>query len=351
MEQYREDAAVGLPYREAFRDGLTKWIKSKQESAADRRRESFDRLFPDKKEELRGELIKMLGFPLTEYDSLPEQIPFKKIKVTECFGCTVWRVQAEVIPGVPFYGMYFDPLDKPEGGVPLVVACHGGSGTPEVVSGFVMDSANYNHMVERARKYHVAVFAPQLLMWNLEIYKGEYDRQKTADSLRQLGGSITALEITCIRRSVDALLSRETALNGKVGFIGLSYGGMYAVATAACDARFTSVYSSCWFNDRAEYNWADWSYDAQSYKFFDAEMAALIAPGALFVEIADQDPLFPPERAHTSFETLKKYYSKAGGALQCRVFSGVHELAKDDAGYSFFMKHLGAVSREGEGRV
>lgn len=62
-------------------------------------------------------------------------------------------------------------------------------------------------MVERALKYRVAVFAPQLYMWHQEIYSVPYDRQRAADWFVQLGGSITAFEILCIRRSVDALLA------------------------------------------------------------------------------------------------------------------------------------------------
>lgn len=343
MNRYEEDASVGKKYRENFRDGLIGWIRKKQDEAKTLREKNFSSLFPGKRESLRGQLTELFGFPLTEYANLPQKISLTKLKVAELYGCTVYRMQIEVVPGVPFYGLYFAPVDRENDKVPLVVACHGGSGSPEVVSGFVMDSANYNHMVERALKYRVAVFAPQLYMWHQEIYSVPYDRQRAADWFVQLGGSITAFEILCIRRSVDALLATENYLNGKQGIVGLSYGGMYAIAVAACDTRFQSVYSSCWLNDRVEYNWSDWCYRGAANSFFDAEMAALVSPRALFAEVAEDDPTFAPKGADSVVGRLQTYYQVGGGALKCRIFKGVHELAKDEEGFRFLMQHLGAT--------
>lgn len=339
--QYTEEYSVGKAFRESLSEQLNGWIKEEQKTAARRREKRFATRFPCEQEILRREFIGMLGRPLT--DSRASNQPFtEKTFVAECFGCRTYRVRYEVLPGVEGYGLWFEPVQKRFDKTPLVVCCHGGSGTPEVVSGFVMDSANYNRMVERACAYGVAVFAPQLYMWNQEIYGPEYDRQKTANGLTQLGGGITALELTLILRGVDAALAGEPGLDPeRLGIIGLSYGGMYAVLAAVCDTRFRSVLSSCWLNDRAEYNWTDWAYFGQSETFFDAETAALVWPRALFVECGREDPTFTYPGAERAFEKLTEYYTSAGPApLRCRFFEGVHELGRDAEGYEFFMKHL-----------
>lgn len=339
--QYTEEYSVGKPERESLSEQLNNWIAEEQRGAARRREKRFSSRFPRERETLRREFVEMLGRPLT--DSLGAGKPFtQKTFVAECFGCRVYRVRYEVLSGVEGYGLWFDPVEKKFDKTPLVVCCHGGSGTPEVVAGFVMDSANYNHMVERACAYGVAVFAPQLYMWNQEIYGPEYDRQKTANGLTQLGGGITALELTMILRGVDAALAGESNLDEeRLGIIGLSYGGMYAILAGVCDTRFKSVLSSCWLNDRAEYNWTDWAYFGQSENFFDAETAALIWPRALFVECGREDPTFTYPGAERAFEKLTEYYTSTGPApLKCQFFEGVHELGKDAEGYDFFMEHL-----------
>lgn len=342
MNAYTEDYAAARPYRESLKEQIDSWIAREQAEAAVRRETRFSQRFPQEKEALRREFRELLGYPLTAYDRLPPASLTQKTFVADCFGCRVYRVRYSALPGVEGYGLWFVPAERRFDRMPVVIACHGGSGTPEVVSGFVMDSANYNHMVERACAYGVAVFAPQLFMWNQEIYGPEYDRQKAANAMTQLGGGITAFEITLILRGLDAVLADlPEADPDRIGFIGLSYGGMYAIASAACDTRIKCVLSSCWLNDRAEFNWTDWAYKGASESFFDAETAALIHPRPLFVECGRQDPTFTRPGAEEAFRKLENYYASAGPAdLKCRFFDGVHELGKDAEGYEFFMKHL-----------
>ena len=339
---YTEECAFSRPYRESLNEQIEGFVASRQSAAEARRQKNFSARYPAQKEQLREEYVKMLGFPLDRYGELPAGGWTQKTLVTECYDCRVYRVRYAVVDGLEGYGLFFEPLEKKSEKTPLVLCCHGGSGTPEVVASFVMDSANYHHMVRRALSYGVAAFAPQLYMWNKEIYGPDYDREKVANALTQLDGSMTALEVTLIRKGLDAALAGEEWLDpDRIGFVGLSYGGMYAIATAACDPRIRAVYSSCQFNDRAKINWTDWSYRGAAETFFDAETAALIAPRALFLEVADKDEIFPPEGAQRAFETLKTYYEKAGADALCfRVFPGGHELAQDDAGYAFLMKHL-----------
>jgi predicted acyl esterase len=124
--------------------------------------------------------------------------------------------------------------------------------------------------------------------------------------------------------------------------IGLSYGGMYTLYTAAADTRIKAAVSSCWFNDRYEYNWEDWTY-FNGGRFLDAEVADLILPRKLYIEAGLHDELFTANAARAEFERLKKYAERehAESALRFKLFDGGHELDKtSDEGIDFLVENI-----------
>lgn len=85
---------------------------------------------------------------------------------------------------------------------PLVIAQHGGQGTPELISGVYGKTDIYNDMLQRIRENGVHVFAPQLLLWS-DDYNVEFDRKAIDARLKRVGSSITAVEIYRIIRILD----------------------------------------------------------------------------------------------------------------------------------------------------
>ncbi len=78
---------------------------------------------------------------------------------------------------------------------PLVIAQHGGLGTPEMCSGF-FDSENYNDMTRRILQKGVNVFCPQLYLWDQQRFgRGTPDRTSLDNSLKHMGSSIAAVEL------------------------------------------------------------------------------------------------------------------------------------------------------------
>src|SRR5699024_2568078 len=120
-------------------------------------------------------------------------------------------------------------------------------GTPELCSGF-FGSANYNDMTLRIFQKGVNVFAPQLLLWKEGDFGEDSHRAEIDNDLRRLGGSIAALEIHCLSRCLDWLETWE-GCNGTFGMIGLSYGGFYALYTAAVDVRIRAALDCSFFQD------------------------------------------------------------------------------------------------------
>jgi dienelactone hydrolase len=213
-------------------------------------------------------------------------------------------------------------------------------GTPEVCSGF-FDSGNYHDMSRRVLRRRVAVFAPQLFRWG-EQFGVKHDHAEIDRQLKQLGGSIAALEIWCLQRSLDALLTRPDVDPSRVGMIGLSYGGFHTLFAAATDTRIRVAVSSCFLNDRRLYAGHDWTWFSAANTFFDGEVAALVCPRPLYVEVGARDELFDVESARPVAGQVAGVYGALGIADRFRYkeHPGVHELDPEDDGIDFLIQHL-----------
>jgi len=330
-----------LRQRDEYTDSIGKLLDRLKIRAEQNRREAFTKA--GSKEKLRSKYIAMLGYPLTSYVSDP-RFAVKTEAPTEHENMIVTRYQLEVIPGFWFYGILYEHKEGGRSkGNALVIAQHGGLGTPEVVGSLVQDSANYNHIVKRIIDKNIKVFAPQLLLWDQSFYGGrEYDRNAADTKLKQFGGSITGLEVYCIMRCIDYFADLDWIDENRIGMIGLSYGGMYTVYTAAADTRIKVALSSCWFNDRLKYNWFDWVYFDQANMFMDAEVASLILPRKLYIEIASSDELFDYNNAEADIRRLSEYAENENclDSLKIKIFDGVHEFDKSDDGINFFLEYL-----------
>jgi dienelactone hydrolase len=160
--------------------------------------------------------------------------------------------------------------------------------------------------------------------------------------LKQLGGSITALEIYQLQRCLDALVTRPEVDPQRIGMVGLSYGGFYTLFTAAVETRIRAALSSCFLNDRTRYAGPDWTWNGAALTFFDAEIAALVCPRALYIEAGDQDELFAVDSARLEAQRAASYYQRLGcpDRFDFKAFPGGHELDPADEGMRFLFKNL-----------
>jgi hypothetical protein len=339
MDLYCENENAGNVYRDDYRSDIKKLIENRRRKA-DLIRGNYitpDAIFEDS-ERYRRDFIDMLGWPLNA--SLSRSIPnvVQKFVSRDRLG-TIYRMKIEVIDGFWFYGLLFLPNEVKQ--YPLVIAQHGGGGTPELCSGF-FGSANYNDMTRKILENKVAVFAPQLLLWSSPRFGESYDRAKIDVQLKQIGGSITALEIYSIIRSIDYLISMPNIDSSKIGMAGLSYGGFYTLFTTACDTRIKAAFSSGFFNNRYTYDWPDWTWFSSACRFMDAEVGALICPRALYIEAADNDEAFAAETAAEEVKRLSAYYEKqdAEKFLKFKIFHGAHEIDKSYEGIDYLISSI-----------
>jgi len=321
---YREKEQDSKIYKENYLKNIREII-AKREEEAESRRDAFCKDIFTQQEKCRKKYKAMLGWPLTEEKALSVSDAVVE-KLAEDALCTIYRVSIKVLDGLSVTGLLFRKDDEKR---PLVIAQHGGGGTPEDVGGLFGGTSNYNHIIERILHYNVNVFAPQLLLWWKDRYQVEYDRVAIDAQLKRVGSSITALEIYALSAILDYFETQPWV--GNFGMVGLSYGGFYTLFMAAADTRIKSAISSCFFNERKRYAWSDWTWPGAAETFSDAEIACLVYPRRLCIEVGVKDEIFDIAGAQKERERLKQMCRDVGEDwLDFNVFEGGHEFCKDD---------------------
>ncbi len=320
-----EPKAASQPAKQAYLAGLTQWIK-RRETVCTAERDAFAKQIFTQAKSYRQAFRKMLGYPLSDFETTA--LPMVKVQtIGEENGYTISRMQFEILDGVWMSGLLYQ---KGNARLPLVIVQHGGEGTPELIAGLYGSTANYNEMLTRVLAQGVHVFAPQLLLWNPECYEVPYDRVELDAKLKRVGSSITAVEVFGITRIMDWLEAQPYVKN--FGMVGLSYGGFYTLFTAAADERILSALSCAYFNDSLQNGWADWSWDNAAKTFGNAEIACLVYPRRLCLEVAKSDPLFAYKTAEQEWHRLLSLTESVGQDWLSFVgFAGEHEFCKDDA--------------------
>jgi len=338
---YREDIKQTEQNKKTYLEGIREVVKQRQREAETVRTDYFKDVFsnPDK---YRGELRQMLGWPLVGHtDTGAPNISF--VKLSDEDGYELFRAEIEILCGLMLSGLFFKM--KGESKKPLVIVQHGGSGTPEIISGVYGSTANYNDMLMRVAKHNVHVFAPQLLLWKAEQYGVPYDRKALDGALKRVGSSIAAIELYGISRIIDFFEGEDYV--SRFGMVGLSYGGFYTLYASALDTRIRSALSCSFFNKRDIYGWSDLVWQNSASLFDDSEVACLVYPRRLCLETGTRDELFDSSYAKESFERIKAYCKDVGTDwCELILFDGKHEFCKDDAPIERLINDLVSSEKE-----
>ncbi len=344
---YTENYMAGNVYRRAYYDSLQEFIQ-KQLKEAEEERKALSKDILSKPGVYRQQLKEMLGWPLTleKDNSAPEA---KRTFVAKDGELAIYRMQIDVL-GVPFYGILFVKEDGKKR--PLVISQHGALGVPELISDFWEGgSDNYNHMTRRILEHDVNVFAPQLFLWRKPCHilseDEETDFEDTYENKRrildhafkQLGGSMVSFEIYCLTRALDYFQMQDYVDAGKMGMIGMSYGGFYTLYTAAVDPRLKTNLSCAIYNNRTKFVNYDWAIKNAAHQFTDNEVAMLIYPRGLHIAVGSEDPLFKAKDAVEEYRKLNALLPK-GHEVTFEVFEGEHEFVTNDTALNLFMKEL-----------
>ncbi len=239
-------------------------------------------------------------------------------------------------PPLRVYGLYLVPqrLSAP---APLVIAQHGGGGTPETA--IFQGAANYHDMIRGAAARGYVVFAPHLIFNPFSDQEAGSAlpagvRVRLDARLRLLGTSLTAVEVAKIARALDALLTRPEVDPTRVAMVGLSYGGYYTLHTTALEPRIKVAISSCYFNDQSQRMppdrpeaWSDMRFQGTVSDLADPELVALVCPRPLQVQVGKEDAMFPVEHAERVAVRAAAYYERLdlSNRFEFVAFDGGHE--------------------------
>ncbi len=287
---------------------------------------------------------RMLGWPAPIPDYEPKLISEEEIGSDELVK-SIRRMTIRVAEGLDVYGILLLPhRENPK----FMLCFHGGLGCPELVTS-VCDSTNYNDGARRFVELGFAVFAPLLVLrqeaddpdWPVEYRQGLHLNGLWTNT------SVMAVEMTKIERTLRFFDHYPEVDALKAGVAGLSYGGYYALYTAALLPRISFSVSSCYFNDRLEIMKTrpgallDWQYPGAGPVFGDAEIAALICPRPLYIEAGQRDELMNVETAIREADKIRPVYEAcgAGNDFFFDAFDGVHEF---NLGHikEFFRDHM-----------
>ncbi len=306
-----------------FRDEKASYLESiekfklKKQAEAKACRDAYltpEKLFANREEYVRA-YEEMILLHKEEESGVPN---YKKEHIgSDDFG-EIYKLAIEVMPEFWFHGILTIPHGVTR--APLVIAQHGGGGTPELCNDFIGEN-NYTCFTKYILERKMIVFSPQLLLWRFKMVTGEtfppypgleFERDKIDGALEKVGESITGLEVFCLKRCIDLLETMDFVDEDRIGMLGLSYGGFYSMYTAAVEPRIKVVYSAGVFNDRSSFAMRSWSWRNSSHQFHDAEVCALIAPRPLFVDIGQEDPVFDTSNSVEEAARVKKYYTYLG---------------------------------------
>ena len=334
----------GNPYREEYLNSINRFIEKRQQECKIKRDEFISGI-TENQEEYRKKYLEMIGQPISPY---PDYTPNVKSEyVGKDDFCDIYHLQIETMPDFWFYGILMVPKNAKK--APLVIAQHGGGGTPELCSDFIGEN-NYNFFTKKALEKGMVVFAPQLLLWKFNIDTGEkfpsidipFDRGKLNNKLLQTNLSITGIEVFNIRRSIDYLTSLEYIDENRIGMMGLSYGGYFSLYTAAADTRIKSIYSAASFNDGTKICFFDWTYKDSANNFSDAEVCALCAPRKLQIDVGTCDHVFDYSPSIEEGKRAEKYYNNFNASRNfCyNLWEGGHFFDKSEKGFEFFFNGI-----------
>ena len=250
------------------------------------------------------------------------------------------RVRAEAILAVPSRG---------KGPHPLVVAQHGISSTPEHVFGLIDPEGAYHAYGRRLVESGFAVLAPMNLF-------DSQPRERIVRLATLADTTLTGLELVRLQRLLDAVLPREDIDAERVGFWGLSLGGMAAQFWAPLEPRLRVVISAAWFNARlnkmvvSDPRYGCFLDTEEEHvfirgwlsEFCDSDLLSLVCPRPVLIQTGKADGIAWWPQVLDEFAELREHYQKLKvvDRVAIDLHEGGHEV-RVDTGLEWLRRWLG----------
>lgn len=276
---------------------------------------------------------------------------------------TLWEVQLDVWPDVFAWGYLLVPNDiKPGERRPVVVCQHGLEGLPASVveeNEKTHDWRAYRAYARQLAARGFVCFCPH------NPYRGETAFRQLQRKAYPLGLTLFSFILGQHQRELEWLGSLPFVDPNRIGFYGLSYGGVSALRIPALLEGYTLSICSATFNDwprkivsndfssayvfTREYD--HFCFNSAS-TFSHAELVALIAPRPFMVERGHNDAVAPDEWVAYEYAKVRRLYDRLAipERTEIEFFTGGHEIHGRGT-FEFLHRHLQwPESREGKSK-
>ncbi|HEY5250324.1 MAG TPA: alpha/beta fold hydrolase [Acidimicrobiales bacterium] len=268
----------------------------------------------------------------------PEPVPLE-VETLESVECDGYRrdkivFDTEATMSVPAYLLI--PNDRVEAG-PAVLAAHGHGPGKSLVCGLdETDAPNGDYAVQLVRRGYV-VLAPDMRCFGERLDWNPPDHYACDTNLVHAvmaGENPLAQNLWDMARALDVLEAHPLVDPGRIGMVGLSYGGTMTLFLAALDERVAACVVSCYFSSWAESHKMPWNMCGSQVlvgmlgQIEHVDLGALIAPRPMLVESGLHDDLFSHAVAADGCRRLGAVYRSLGAdddRIVHDVFDGGHQ--------------------------
>lgn len=292
----------------------------------------------------RRELVKLLGPD-------PEPVPLRP-EVLERTDQGDYIREKVVFDSDPYNSVpawVLTPKDLPqEKRLPGIVIAHGhGMGKNPSVGldneGAPIEDYQRCMAIQFCRRGYVTI-SPDWRGFGERIDPDEWVRRPSRDGCNvaymangYFGFQYLNLHLWDAKRVVDYLQSRPEVNAGKIGCIGVSFGGTMTTYLSALDNRIKACVICCYLStlsdalgDRGKGNFCGAQYMPGLARIGDIpDVASLIAPRPMLAEIGEQDQCFVVDDAMKAYRRVAACYKAAGVPERCDVdlHPGGHEFS------------------------
>ena len=221
---------------------------------------------------------------------------------------------------------------------PLVILFYGTGGSPERVFGLDGVPDYHRRMAAVLMEHGYLVFVPYIVTQtgaNPNQRRNQLDHRALAAGARLIG-----IELGQCMDALDYLSQLEIVDERHMTTYGISLGGFLSFHLAALDTRVAAAVVSQYIEDRIgklagrnypeaywQYENADWAlFPGYLQRYTDYDIASLIAPRKLFIEVGRQDARSQPSRQ--VFEDIRGLYeslAQPAGSVALEIGEGGHE--------------------------
>jgi hypothetical protein len=253
------------------------------------------------------------------------------------------------------------PAEMPADGAGRAIVCSHGHGpygkepvsgnrsTPELRAN--IEQHHYNYGEEMARRGYLTI-SPDLRVFGERGDGGAPYPGRDKCNVQFIRGMVMGLytltlNIWDMRRCIDYLETRLEVDPNRIGMMGLSQGGTMTTFTSAVEPRIRAAdimgYVNPWEGfgiNRANFCGSQVVPDV--FRYLDtSDIAGLIAPRPLLIEMGIHDTCFPIDDTLVGFERVREIYAAAGAEddLWSDIHPNEHGFAGNKA-YDFFDKYL-----------